>query len=171
MYFLEESYRKMQKIQILKFLRAPPNEVWEYAFNEKQVNWKSKNDGLPQYYLNYFKIHLKKKIWIVKTSKLSKINKLKKNIIAFVLVFFFCMFLTMTLLPSSAWFCCGTSYIMCVASIYNFSRVTFTHKQLACINFSSCTYKMIISNYSQKKSDLGTQCCYGALSTLALFCT
>ena len=32
MCFLEESYKYMQKIQILKFLRAPSYEIWEYAF-------------------------------------------------------------------------------------------------------------------------------------------
>ena len=29
----------MQKIQILKFLRAPPHEIWEYAFNSHLVNF------------------------------------------------------------------------------------------------------------------------------------
>ena len=34
MCFLEESYKKMQKIQILKFFwKRPLYEIWEYAFN------------------------------------------------------------------------------------------------------------------------------------------
>ena len=33
MSFLEESYKQMQKIQILKFWECPLHEIWEYAFN------------------------------------------------------------------------------------------------------------------------------------------